>query len=214
MSIYSKEFQKETYIHPTAELYANVKIGKGTKVWNLVQLRSGCVIGKNCILGKGVYIDCLVHVGNNVKIQNGVSIYRGVTIEDDVFIGPHAIFTNDLYPRSRNPNWRIVPTLIKKGASLGAGCVVVCGNTVGSYAMAGAGAVIIGDVPDQALVVGNPGRVIGFVCRCGRRLLFVANQGKDVKMRCAICKKIDLIPQKDYQRIGEVLKRLRGQPLR
>ncbi|MCX5642468.1 MAG: acyltransferase [Candidatus Omnitrophica bacterium] len=203
MSLYGKNFKNETYIHPTAEVFANAKIGRGTKIWNLTQLRVDCVVGKNCSLGKGVYIDCQVKIGNNVKIQNGVSVYRGVTIEDDVFIGPHAIFTNDLYPRSFHKNWQIVPTLIKKGASLGAGSVTICGNTVGKYAMVGAGSVITKDVPDHALVVGNPGRIIGFVCKCGHRLKTAAEKEVTVRMKCESCHKFTSISKKEYRRIRE-----------
>lgn len=113
-----------------------------------------------------VYIDVGVEIGNNVKIQNGVSVYRGVKVEDDVFLGPHMTFTNDLYPRAFNEDWELVPTLVKKGASIGAHATIVCSVTIGEYAMVGAGAVVTKDVPPFGLVFGNPARLKGFVCYC------------------------------------------------
>ena len=165
-------------IHPTAEVSSQAKIGENTSIWHQSQVREGVQIGQNCILGKGVYIDTGVTIGNNVKIQNYVSIYHGVTIEDGVFIGPHVCFTNDLRPRSINPDgslkaandWVLVRTLVKYGASLGANATIRCGITIGSWAMVGAGSVITNDVPDYGLVYGNPARLHGSVCPCGGRL--------------------------------------------
>lgn len=134
------------------------------------QIREKTIIGNNCIIGKDVYIDTGVIIGNRVKIQNGVSIYRGVTVEDNVFIGPNAAFTNDLHPRAFNENWMITPTLIKTGASIGANSTILCGISIGEYSMIGCGSVVIRDVPDHGLVVGNPARLIGYVCECGNKL--------------------------------------------
>lgn len=159
----------DVYIDKTAHVSPEAKIGDGTKIWINVQVREKACIGSNCIISKDVYIDHGVSIGRGVKVQNGVSIYHGVTIEDEVFVGPNAVFTNDYYPRANNPNWEITPTLVQKGASLGANCTVVCGHTVGEYAMVGAGSVVVRDVPPYALVVGNPARQVGRVCRCGAR---------------------------------------------
>lgn len=159
-----------TFIHPTAEVSEKAKIGEGTKIWNLAQVREGAVIGKNCIISKNVYIDTGVVIGNHVKVQNNVNVYHGVTVEDDVFLGPSMTFTNDMYPRAFNEDWEITETVVKKGASLGANVTVVCGVTISEYAMAGSGSVITKDVPSHALVVGNPARQIGWVCRCGHKL--------------------------------------------
>lgn len=166
-------------IHATAEVSDRAVVGEGTKIWNHAQVREGAKVGVGCILGKNVYIDAGVTVGSGVKIQNNVSVYAGVTVEDDVFLGPSMTFTNDLYPRAFDPDWQITPTHVKKGASIGAGAVIVCGVTIGEYAMVGAGAVVTKNVPPYALVVGNPARVIGRVCRCGRRL--------DGDGECAAC---------------------------
>ncbi len=157
-------------IHPTAEVSERAVIGDGTKIWNHAQVREGAHVGAGCILGKNVYIDAGVTMGSGVKVQNNVSVYAGVTVEDDVFLGPSMTFTNDMYPRAFNAHWQVTETRVKKGASVGAGAVIVCGVTIGEYAMVGAGAVVPKDVPSYALVVGNPARVIGRVCRCGRRL--------------------------------------------
>ncbi|MEG0834228.1 MAG: acyltransferase [Christensenellaceae bacterium] len=157
------------YAHETAHIADNVKIGDDTKIWINVQVREDVEIGKGCIISKDVYIDHAVKIGDKVKIQNSVSVYNGVTIEDEVFVGPNAVFTNDYYPRANNPEWEVTPTLIKKGSSLGANCTIICGNTIGQYAMVGAGSVVISDVAPYTLVVGNPARAVGKVCRCGQR---------------------------------------------
>jgi UDP-2-acetamido-3-amino-2,3-dideoxy-glucuronate N-acetyltransferase len=157
----------EVYIHKSAEVSEKAKLGKGTKVWNGVQIRENVMIGQNCNIGKDVYIDREVIIGNNVKIQNGVSVYQGVVIEDDVFLGPHMTFTNDLFPRAFNKEWKIVPTKVEKGASIGANATIVCGVVIGQYSMVGAGTVITKDVKPYKLMAGNPAREIGNVCICG-----------------------------------------------
>ncbi len=167
------------YIHPTAEVSEKAKIGDGTKIWNQVQVRENCIIGENCILSKNVYIDTEAVIGNRVKIQNNVNVYHGVEVEDDVFLGPSMTFTNDFYPRAFNSNWKITKTLVKKGASIGANCTIVCGNTIGEYAMIGSGSVVTKNVKDYALMVGNPAKQIGWVCKCGNKL--------DEKYKCPEC---------------------------
>ena len=167
-----------TYIHPSAEVAEGTKIGEDTKVWHLVQIRPHVQIGSECIFGRGVYIDSGVVIGNRVKVQNYVSIYEGVTIEDGVFVGPNVVFTNDKLPRAVNPDgslksptdWVVSETLIREGAALGANSTIVCGVTIGRWAMVGAGAVVTKDVPDFGLVVGSPAHLIGYVCKCGQRM--------------------------------------------
>jgi acetyltransferase-like isoleucine patch superfamily enzyme len=166
------------YIHPTADVSPRASLGAGTKVWHQAQVREGAVLGRNCILGKGAYVDFDVQIGDNVKIQNRASIYHGVTLESGVFVGPHAIFTNDKMPRAINPDgslksdddWELGRILVKEGASIGAGAIIVTGVTIGRFAMVGAGAVVTRDVPDHGLVYGNPARLHGYVCDCGHKL--------------------------------------------
>lgn len=158
------------YVHPTAEVSDKAQIGDGTKIWNQVQVREDSVIGKDCILSKNVYIDAEVKLGDRVKVQNNVNVYHGVEVEDDVFLGPSMTFTNDFYPRAFNSDWKITRTYVKKGASIGANCTIVCGNTIGEYAMVGSGSVVTKDVKPYALVVGNPAKQIGWVCKCGHKL--------------------------------------------
>jgi acetyltransferase-like isoleucine patch superfamily enzyme len=165
------------FIHETADVSPEAKIGPGTKIWNNVQIREKAVIGAQCIVGKSVYIDHTVIIGDRVKIQNGVSIYHGVTIEDDVFLGPHMTFTNDLYPRAFDPDWHVVKTMVKKGASIGANVTIVCGVELGAYCMIGAGAVVTKNVPPHALILGNPGRVAGFVSIKGKPVRQIRREG-------------------------------------
>ncbi|MFH0835319.1 MAG: acyltransferase [Candidatus Micrarchaeota archaeon] len=190
-------------IHPTADVSPQAKIGDGTKIWNQAQIRENCEIGKNCNIGKDVYIDFDVKIGDRVKIQNGVSVYHGVVIEDDVFLGPHCITTNDMFPRSWISEFAVHKTLIKKGASIGAGAILVCGITVGEYAMVGAGAVVTKDVPAHALVVGNPGRIIGFVCKCGQRVSEGTKDGNNVVFTCKKCKEKTAVPFSAYEKVSE-----------
>jgi acetyltransferase-like isoleucine patch superfamily enzyme len=168
----------ESFIHETAQVSDKADIGKGTKIWNWVQVRENTKIGKNCILSKSVYIDFDVKIGNNVKIQNNVSVYHGVNIEDGVFIGPHVCFTNDKNPRAINPDgtlksgddWEVSEIKIKKGAAIGANSTILPGVTVGRFALVGAGSVVTKNIPDFALVYGNPAKIAGYVCKCGKKL--------------------------------------------
>ena len=155
-------------VHPTAVIDEGTIIGNGTKIWHFSHIMSGAVIGENCTIGQNVFIAPRVTLGNNVKVQNNVSIYTGVVCEDDVFLGPSCVFTNVINPRSfisREEEFR--PTLVKKGATVGANATIICGVTIGEYAMIGAGAVVTKDVPDYALIAGNPGRQIGRVDKEG-----------------------------------------------
>ena len=159
-----------TYIHPTANVSEGAKIGSGTKVWINVQIREGSDIGSDCIISKDVYVDYAVKIGERCKIQNSVSVYNGVTIEDDVFVGPNVSFTNDKIPRAFNADWKITPTMIRTGASIGANATVVCGIEIGRFSMIASGAVVTKNVADYTLVMGNPARFVSYICRCGNRL--------------------------------------------
>jgi UDP-2-acetamido-3-amino-2,3-dideoxy-glucuronate N-acetyltransferase len=160
-----------TFVHPTAIVDDGARIGDGTRIWHWVHVSGGASIGRNCSLGQNVYVGNRVAIGDGVKIQNNVSVYDNVTIEDDVFCGPSMVFTNVYNPRSaveRKSEYR--DTVVRRGATLGANCTIVCGITVGEYAFVGAGAVVNRDVPAFALVVGVPGRQIGWMSRHGERL--------------------------------------------
>ena len=160
------------YVHESAFIDDEVAIGEGTKIWHVSHVLSGSSIGKNCNIGQNVVIGPNVNVGDGVKIQNNVSIYEGVTLEEYVFCGPSVVFTNVINPRSeirRKDEFK--PTLVKRGATLGANCTVLCGITLGQYSFVGAGAVVTRDVPDFALVVGNPASQAGWMCSCGVKLL-------------------------------------------
>jgi acetyltransferase-like isoleucine patch superfamily enzyme len=191
----------DTFIHPTADVDPSAVIGAGTKVWNNVQIRENATIGRDCIVGKSVYIDHTVVIGNRVKIQNSVSIYHGVTVEDDVFLGPHMTFTNDLYPRAFDPEWHVVPTLVRRGASVGANVTVVCGVELGSYSMVGAGAVVTRDVPPHALVLGNPARIVGFVSERGKLVVEVDRVGDAILARSPETGEQIRVPVEDWRRI-------------
>ena len=153
------------FVHESSYVDENVQIGEGTKIWHFCHIQSGARIGKHCSLGQNVNVAGNVVIGNDVKIQNNVSIYEGVELEDGVFCGPSCVFTNDLTPRARYPKGRenYKKTVVKEGASIGANATIVCGHTIGRFAMVAAGAVVTKDVPDYALVVGVPAKVIGRV---------------------------------------------------
>jgi UDP-2-acetamido-3-amino-2,3-dideoxy-glucuronate N-acetyltransferase len=165
-------------IHRTADVSPEARVGPETKVWHEAQVREGAVLGANCTVGKGAYIGPGVLIGDRVKIQNRASLYPRLTLEDGVFVGPHACFANDKYPRSitaegrllTDEDWTPGETLVREGASIGAGAVVLPGVTIGRWAMVGASALVTADVPDHGLVLGSPARLVGYACDCGRRL--------------------------------------------
>jgi len=179
--------------HPTAIVESDT-VGEGTKIWHFVHIRKDAIIGKNCNIGKSVYVDTEVRIGDNVKIQNFVSIYKGVEIENDVFIGPSVVFTNDMYPRAFIwVNEKIVQTIVKKGSSIGANATIICGVTIGEYAMIGAGSVVTRDVPPYGLVFGNPAHLRGFVCQCGEKLYKIIDTNENnIVYECECGKKIDI----------------------
>lgn len=179
--------QKSTskyFVHETAVVDDGCEIGEGTKIWHYSHIQKGAKIGKNCTLGQNINVGNNVRIGNFVKIQNNVSVYEGVELEDYVFCGPSMVFTNVLNPRCEFPqkgSEHYIRTLVKYGASIGANATILCGNTIGRFAFIGAGAVVTKDVPDYALVVGNPARIVGWMCRCGTKLNFENNRAKCVK---------------------------------
>lgn len=183
---------KDYYVHESSYIDEPCEIGPGTKIWHFSHIMQNAQIGTNCNIGQNVVISPDVVLGNGVKIQNNVSVYTGVTCEDDVFLGPSCVFTNIINPRSfiaRKDEYR--QTLIKKGASIGANATIICGHTIGCYALIGAGAVVAKDVPDYVLLVGNPARVIGYVCKCGERLEF--NEAGQAK--CTVCNEQYILSQ-------------------
>jgi UDP-2-acetamido-3-amino-2,3-dideoxy-glucuronate N-acetyltransferase len=174
------------FVHESAYVDDGCQIGAGTKIWHFSHIMSGAVIGERCNLGQNVVVSPDVVLGNNVKVQNNVSIYTGVMLEDDVFCGPSMVFTNVVNPRShvvrRHEYQR---TRVGKGASLGANCTVVCGHDIGKFAFIGAGAVVTKNIPDYALVVGNPGRIAGWMCECGIKL--ASGAAPPASARCGAC---------------------------
>ena len=168
------------FVHASSFVDDDVVIGEGTKIWHFSHIMPGTRIGAACNIGQNVVAGPDVTIGNGCKIQNNVSLYKGVTLEDDVFCGPSMVFTNVFNPRANIRRMdEARPTLVKRGASLGANCTIVCGTTIGRYAFVGAGAVITRDVPDHALVYGNPATVRGWVCECGEKL--------DEELACPVC---------------------------
>lgn len=181
--------QKSNLFHESA-FVESFQIGKNTRIWHNAHVRKNAKIGSDCIIGKNVYIDEGVVIGNKVKIQNNVSVYKGVAIEDGVFVGPHVCFTNDKLPRAINPDgtqknqtdWKIAKTTVKEGASIGANSTIICGVNIGKFAMIGAGSVVTKNVPDYALVYGNPAKFKGYVCKCGA----MAKKTKN-RLQCSEC---------------------------
>ncbi len=189
---------KEYFAHETSVIDDGCHIGSGTKIWHFSHLMPNCTLGKNCNIGQNVVISPEVVLGNNVKVQNNVSIYTGVTCEDDVFLGPSMVFTNIINPRSAvNRRGQYSVTTVRKGVSIGANATIVCGNDIGEFAFIGAGTVVTKEVPAYALIVGNPGRQIGWMSEYGHRLNFDANG-------VAICEE----SKEEYQLLnGEVSKK-------
>lgn len=171
------------FSHPSTVIDEPCSIGERTKIWHFTHIMSGAVIGRDCVIGQNVFVASDVRIGDHCKIQNNVSLYTGVVLEDNVFCGPSMVFTNVINPRSeivRKDEFR--RTLVKTGASIGANATILCGHTMGAYAFIGAGAVVTRDIPDFALVFGNPARLAGWICRCGVRLRLL-----DTTARCAAC---------------------------
>ena len=162
----------EFFVHESSYVDDHVKIGKGTKIWHFCHIQSGAEIGENCSMGQNVNVSNNVKIGNGCKLQNNVSVYEGVEMEDYVFCGPSMVFTNDLTPRAKYPKGSAgyKKTLLKTGATVGANATIVCGHTIGKWAMIAAGAVVTKDVKDHALMAGVPAKQIGWVCECGNRL--------------------------------------------
>jgi UDP-2-acetamido-3-amino-2,3-dideoxy-glucuronate N-acetyltransferase len=177
-------------IHETAIVEEGAQLGEGTRIWHFAHVRNGAKIGKNGNIGKDVYIDTNVVIGDNCKIQNFASLYHGLIIGNNVFIGPHVCFTNDLFPRASIWNEeRLIKTVVKDGASIGANSTIIAGITIGESAMVGAGAVVTKDVPNRALVFGNPARIRGFVCECGIKLEKKSKKKNLVLLLCPQCGK-------------------------
>ncbi len=201
--------RKDVRIHPTADVSDSAEIGAGTMIWHQCQVRENAHLGKNCILAKGVYIDFGVHLGDNVKVQNYVSIYHGVEIEDGVFVGPHVCFTNDNLPRAVNPDgslksgddWELGHILVKRGAALGANSTILPKVVIGEWALVGSGSVVTKDVPPHGLVVGNPARLIGFVCACGTRLEAGEVKGDVMHAHCPKCHTTTEIPLDTWRKV-------------
>jgi acetyltransferase-like isoleucine patch superfamily enzyme len=197
-------------VHASADLESDVSVGPRTSIWNRAVLRNGASVGAECIIGRDAFIDEGVRLGDRVKVQNGALVYHGVTVGNGVFIGPGAILTNDRYPRAvtatgelaRGDDWTVSPIELRDGCSIGAGAVVVAGTTIGRFATVGAGAIVTRDVPDFALVAGNPARRLGWVCACGSRLTDATganaapNPSTGVPLICPQCGRgYDFVPQ-------------------
>jgi UDP-2-acetamido-3-amino-2,3-dideoxy-glucuronate N-acetyltransferase len=182
--------EKNFFVHESSFVDEPCEIGEGTKIWHFCHIMTGAKIGRHCNIGQNVVISPQVTVGNNVKIQNNVSLYTGVILEDDVFCGPSMVFTNVINPRShvsRKSEYKM--TRVKRGATIGANATIVCGITIGRYAFIGAGSVVTKDVPDYALVVGNPARLKGWMCYCGVKLPFVGGSATEKQAACTACGK-------------------------
>ena len=189
--------ENDFFVHPSSAVDSGARIGTGTKIWHFCHIMPGAVIGGHCQLGQNVFVDNNVEIGHGVKIQNNVSLYNGVRVEDDVFLGPSMVFTNVTNPRSfveRKHEFK--PTFLRIGCSIGANATIVCGVEIGAYALVGAGAVIIRDVPAYAMVAGNPARRIGWISQTGEKLLFDA----DGKAWCEA-------EQKTYMLEGDTVRR-------
>ena len=182
------EPEQSIFVHPQG-LAESDRIGAGTRIWAFAHVMRGATVGERCNVGEHAYIETGAIVGNNVTVKNGVSVWSGLVVEDDVFLGPHSVFTNDPNPRSyikKGPEG-LVQTFVRRGATIGAGAVIVCGHEVGRYAFVGAGAVVVRDVPDFALVVGNPARQIGWMCLCAQKLPLGAGAAAGEGCVCPAC---------------------------
>lgn len=191
--------QKNYFVHESSYVDEPCDIGEGTSIWHFSHVMKNAKMGQNCKIGQNVVISPNVTIGNNVKIQNNVSVYTGVTLEDDVFCGPSMVFTNVFNPRSavpRNTDADFLKTLVKQGASIGANATIVCGTTIGRYAFVGAGSVVTRDIPDFALVYGNPARQQGWMCYCGARF---KNMKEGARVICPDCQLQYILQNKVFQ---------------
>jgi len=197
-----KPTKNKFWAHKTTEVQERVKIGTGTKIWHNCQILKGAQIGKNCTIGHNCLIGSKAKLKNGVKIESNTDVWDYVTLEDYVFVGPSAVFTNDKnprakYPKSKYPKYgKWLSTLVKEGATIGANATIVCGNSIGRWAMVGAGAVVAGNIPEYAIAVGIPAKVIGWVCECGNKLEF-----KGEMAVCRICKR-------RYKKTGDKIKKI------
>lgn len=186
------------YVHPTADVSDKATIGEGTRIWHQAQVREGAVIGKRCVLGKGAYVDKDVRIGDFCKLQNGVFVYHGFNVEAGVFLGPGVMLLNDKHPRAINPDgspkadsdWVASEGLIGYGAAIGGGAVVLPGLRVGRMALVAAGAVVTHDVPERAIVAGNPARLLGYACDCGHTLSRHGEAAPRARFQCAACGRV------------------------
>jgi acetyltransferase-like isoleucine patch superfamily enzyme len=176
------------FVHPQG-IAESGRIGEGTRIWAFAHVMREAEVGEHCNVCEHAFIENSARIGNNVTVKNGVSVWSGVTVEDDAFLGPHCVFTNDPNPRSyiKKGAGALVETFVRRGATIGAGAVIVCGHEIGRYAFVGAGAVVIRDVPDFALVVGNPARQIGWMCICAEKLPVPASTALGIRCVCQTC---------------------------
>jgi len=200
--------KKDFFVHPTATIEDGVVLGEGTKIWALSHVRGGTKIGKSCIISEGVFIDSESEIGDNCKIQNHAIVYHKAILENGVFIGPNVCFTNDKKPRAINSDgslksaddWEVSTIKIGEGAAIGAHSTITPGVTIGKWAMAGSGSVISKDVPSHALVYGNPARIHGFVCKCGKKLKdIVYKDDMEIIFCCSDCTEEARIPLETYK---------------
>jgi len=190
---------RDFFVHDSAYVDNNVKIGKGTKIWHFSHILPNTEIGENCIIGQNCMIGPDVKIGNRCKIQNNVSVYKGVTLEDEVFCGPSCVFTNVLTPRAFvERKSEFLPTLVKRGATIGANATVVCGHTIGRYALIGAGAVVTSNIPDYALYLGVPARHSGWVCKCGAVLTRKTISKEKTELTCSYCGSKYILEGKEF----------------
>jgi UDP-2-acetamido-3-amino-2,3-dideoxy-glucuronate N-acetyltransferase len=197
--------KKNFWRHQTAEIENGAKIGSGTKIWQNCQIKKGAKVGKNCTIGHNCFISSKTKLGNGVKLESNIDVWDLITLEDYVFVGPSVVFTNDINPRAKYPKKKFpkygkwLPTLVREGATIGANATIVCGKPkriIGKWAMIGAGAVVVNDVPDYAVVVGIPAKIIGWVCECGNKLEF-----KKEKAICMLCKRRYIKKAENVRRI-------------
>lgn len=198
---------RSIYIHPSADVSDDAKVGDGTRIWHQAQVREGVVIGQQCILGKGSYVDKDVRIGDFCKLQNGVFVFHGFNLESGVFLGPGAMLLNDKHPRAVNPDgtpkseadWEVSHGLIEFGASVGGGSVVLPGVRIGRMALVGSGAVVTRDVPERGIVAGNPARLRGFACDCGRPL--PRSSSTAGQLTCSYCGRSYVIPSEALRQL-------------